>query len=273
MGETRYEIIQASRSIGAQIAAIVTGDVDYARSYGEESANEAERLVDSIADRIEDSDPELKFDPVSGDADRELGKLLSPFVDRFLKVFRREDFRQIHNLPLLLVGPNALHLTVPIDAGNHRATNSIAAMIRARSSNPGLDRSFEFDEREDADQWQTIARLAPFVELRPHEEAATNFFSLFTLSFWFARRSINSSRSPATINFTVDCATNGYQLEYWPQFLFSPMVFGAKLTRPVSAVIPVNYYHFLGWIRGTVKPDGGLYVADPNNTAAMLRAF
>lgn len=140
-------------------------------------------------------------------------------------------------------------------------------------SDPQLGRSFELDDRGDVYRWRRIAARAPFVRLRPRQEAATTFFRLFTFNFWSARRSINSSGGPATVNFTVDCKNSGYQLEYWPQFLYSPTVFGAKLTRPVSAVIPINHYHFQGWIGGAVTPDGGLYVADPNNNAAMLRAF
>ncbi len=273
MADTPEEMTQESLSIGDKIADIVIRDVDYARSYGREPEYTAEHVVDNIADRIDSSDRELEIARVRNYADRELGTLLVPFVDRFLKLVRREDFRQIENLPLLRVGANDLRLEVPIDAGNQRATVSIVARMRAILSDPELRRTSELDERGGAYQWRRIAELAPFVELRPHREAATNFFSLFTLSFWSARRSINSSGGPATVNFTVDCATYGYQLEYWPQFLFSPIVFGAKLTRPVSAVIPVNHYHFQGWIGGTVTPDGGLYVADPNNTATTLRAF
>ena len=162
---------------------------------------------------------------------------------------------------------------VPIDAENQRAAITIVAFMRGRLPRLDLGIGGELDEPWGAPQWRRIAEEAPFVTLRSDRVAATAFFRLFTLNFWTARRSINRSGGPATVYFTVDCKNHGYQLEYWPRFLFSPKVFGPNLTRPVSATIPVNQYRFQGWINNTVTPDGGLYMADANNKAVTLRAF
>ncbi|GGF61455.1 hypothetical protein GCM10007301_21510 [Azorhizobium oxalatiphilum] len=262
-------LIESAYAIGEQIGDLIADAAERSTEFAHQPSGR--RVVEAIATAITERDEELRRDTA---ADYEIGILLAPYVMRFLQVLHRDDFRRLDGLPELRVGPDrgVPGDLVPIDAGNRRALESIMAVAQSDARRPAGGRAIGGEEHVGAEQWQEAARAVGFVEMQPHRTVARNFFSLFTVSFWSARKSVSQS-GVATINFTVDCASHGYQLEYWPRFLYSPVVFGGCLTRPVSAHIPVNHYRFQGWIGGHVTPDGGLYQADASHTNATLRAF
>lgn len=259
------EFIKDSRLIGDHIGNVVTRDAERFGDRG--SGFDASEIIDTIAHQIDRRDARFESSRPEREAAETLASLLAPYVASFMELLRREDFQKLGALPQLQLTPSSM---VPIDATNSRATDSIVATLRQEG--PYLPRSSEFGAKDSAETWQRLGQLASLVELDSLSVVSRNFFRLFTSSFWSARRTLGRG-SAAAIHFTVDCMNHGYQLEYWPQFFFSPTVFGGSLTRPVKATIPVNHYHFQGWKNGNVTRDGGLYLADANNTTAFLRAF
>jgi hypothetical protein len=123
-------------------------------------------------------------------------------------------------------------------------------------------------------QWtqDKAAQINNRVAIVPSAVASKGFVTRFVDSL----RSTVKSRQTATtsyVDYTVDCRASGYQLEYYPIYNNSPVVFGQKLTRPVSQTVLIGSYYFQGWFNGQLTEDGGTYVAAPNSRAATLRAF
>lgn len=74
--------------------------------------------------------------------------------------------------------------------------------------------------------------------------------------------------------FTVHSANSGYQLDYFPQYRYTPTVFGgAKLSTPVSQTIANGHYCFEGRHGGTTTRDPGLHYAGPGSTSSRTTAF
>jgi hypothetical protein len=107
--------------------------------------------------------------------------------------------------------------------------------------------------------------------LDPHS-ATTGFMTLFADSLRSVIRYFNGSGT-SHVRYTVHSRNEGYQLEYHPQFNFSPNVFGSNLTYRVSDTIRIGHYRFQGRRNGTLTADPGVYFAAPGHTEAELTAF
>lgn len=110
------------------------------------------------------------------------------------------------------------------------------------------------------------------VKLLPLREACTGFMTLFSDSLRSAVR-IFRAQNTSYVRYTVHSTGSGYQLEYWPQYKYSPIVFGNGLTTPLDHTVKIGYYHFQGWRNGNVIRDGGVYFASPQNISTHLRDF
>jgi hypothetical protein len=268
MDEIPDDVIRAAGQIGEEIAEEV---VRVARLHDRPLNPEVTnyQTVERIARRIDDFDPELASNETAQVLFLDLTSLFAPYVGRFLNLIRPPDGSMPERLPLLRRRDDRL---IPIDTANERSAKAIVAWARAIRGDSEPDSDLDAATKGGLPAWDRLAKTLPFGDVRPVPEAARNFFSLFTVSYWLGRRSV-AKTGQVTVHFTVDCSQHGYQLEYWPQFLFTPTAFGGSLTRPVSATVPINHYHFHGWLNNVLKPDGGLYPADANNTRARLRAF
>jgi hypothetical protein len=105
----------------------------------------------------------------------------------------------------------------------------------------------------------------------PPAIASRGFLTLFTDSL---RSTVRSQRNANTsyVDYTVHSGS-GYQLEYYPQFNATPLVFGGTPTSPVSQRVLIGRYRFQGWLNGQLTTDGGTYLASPNTPTATLRDF
>jgi hypothetical protein len=79
--------------------------------------------VSSIAAQINVADSQLYGLWLAGYDDKGLSELLAPYVDRFLKFLRREDFRDTRNLPLLIARTNDTSVLVPVDVASLRRSS------------------------------------------------------------------------------------------------------------------------------------------------------
>jgi hypothetical protein len=236
------QMIRASRRIGNDIGEDVLHLGEYRGS--DRGGFSVAKILSAVTRRIDEVDSEVH--KRSGARDAELGKLIGNQMEPFLRLLGSGESAHGDRLTAFREQGDANNI-VPVDVFNPRALASIDAMARN-------------------------AKDAPTIEVLPRRDVAQGFFGLFTLNFWAARRSVGLG-GRAKILYTVDSQASGYQLEYWPQFLYSPVVFGASLTRPVSATIPVNHYRFQGWINNNVTRDTGLYFANAANPNTVLRAF
>jgi hypothetical protein len=96
------------------------------------------------------------------------------------------------------------------------------------------------------------------ITLVPQREASTGFMTLFADSVrsivsWF--RDSNASYVDYEFNSNEP---GGLQVQYHPQYFTSPVVFGPKLSTPVSQRILIGHYYFLGQ-----PPNGGRVIRDP----------
>ena len=255
--------IDAARRIGGLV-----GD---ALSYGEFTGrgNDAERIVEII-----DYQVSLEDDVGEGGriGDSEVEAAFQGHVSSFLDLYRHPEFAEA-GLPVIRAGENGFGAPIPVDLANDRSLASVDALLRQAEGRSDPDRRPASRRAWDPRFWAGLPDAGLTAGLGPRRQVARDFFGLLTASLWGARKSV-ASGGASMVNFTVDCTNHGYQLDYWPQFQFSPVAFGGgRPTRPVTATIPVNHYHFQGWINGAVTQDGGLYAADQFNTAAWLRAF
>lgn len=270
MDEIPDDIIKAAGELSEELSE----DVISSASFGDLAADlevEGSRTVDRLASKIDLRDPELARQELIRGPFPDLATMFAPYVARFVNLLRPDGGAVPQQLPMLRVSSDGIEQLVPIDTANERAAQAVIARNRVTriygSPTPDSEAG-----NVDPEGWDQIAETVPFVDMRPVSEAGRAFFNLFTISFWMGRRSA-ARTGQSMVNFTVDCSNHGYQLEYWPQFLFTPTVFGGNLTRPVSMLVPINHYHFQGWLNNVVTPDGGLYPADPTNTLVTLKAF
>ena len=113
------------------------------------------------------------------------------------------------------------------------------------------------------------------IEIVEEDRASRGFLTLFADSLRTAVRwwSTPSSSTLQANPFTV-YSGNGYQLDYFPQFQYSPVAFaGGKKSSPVTDHVPSNHYKFEGWLNNTVTRDSGTYFAGPASHSAHLRSF
>jgi hypothetical protein len=87
--------------------------------------------------------------------------------------------------------------------------------------------------------------------------------SVRTVVRWFTQPSVQP--------FTVHTQHSKYQLESFPQYCYSPVVFGATLTTPVSGSLVTGHYHFQGWKNNSLVKDSGVYFVGPQSRSATLR--
>jgi hypothetical protein len=122
-------------------------------------------------------------------------------------------------------------------------------------------------------EWARIAatRFSDQLAIVPPATASRGFLTLFTDSL---RSTVRSQRNANTsyVDYTVHSGS-GYQLEYYPQFNATPLVFGGTPTSPVSQRVLIGRYRFQGWLNGKLTTDGGTYLASPNTPSATLRDF
>jgi hypothetical protein len=189
-----------------------------------------------------------------------LTSLWLPYAVRFMEAYY--ELGALDVFPVLRGLQNDFQLPIAVDYKSSRAMQSIFYTYILRGK-----------EYQSHDFRAPIAVTPLSIDYAPRPFALESFVTLFVHGFRWLRSTVSSSRSPSHVNFTVDCTNYGYQLEYFPQFFYSPTVFGGTLTRPVTASIPVNHYHFQGWKNSVLTQDTGLYRADSSSTAATLRAF
>lgn len=112
------------------------------------------------------------------------------------------------------------------------------------------------------------------VALVPQREASTGFMTLFADSLrsivsWFQ----NSNTSHVDYEFNSN-RPGGLQVQYHPQYFTSPVVFGRKLSTPVSQRIVIGHYYFLGQPpNGPVVRDPTVFFASPSNNAGTTVRF
>jgi hypothetical protein len=83
-----------------------------------------------------------------------------------------------------------------------------------------------------------------------------------------------TTMASTTTAFTVHSANSGYQLDYFPQYRYTPTVFGgAALSTPVSQTIATGHYCFEGRKGGTTTRDAGVHYAGPGSTSTRTTAF
>lgn len=130
----------------------------------------------------------------------------------------------------------------------------------------------------DAEQMGEILRTHPnefsnrSVLLLPLRQACAEFMTLFSDSLRSAIRMFRN-QNVSYVRYSVSSTNSGYQLEYWPQYNYTPIVFGNGLTTPLDHTVKIGHYHFQGWRNGKVTRDGGVYFASPQNSSAHLRDF
>jgi hypothetical protein len=101
-------------------------------------------------------------------------------------------------------------------------------------------------------------------------QALTGFMTLIADNLHAAAKAFANSGT-SYLTYTVHANNSGYQLEYYPQYLFSPVVFGSTVTTPVSQRIKIGHYHFQGWRHNQLVQDSNLYFAAPGSTLAHLK--
>jgi hypothetical protein len=110
------------------------------------------------------------------------------------------------------------------------------------------------------------------VEIRDYRAASTGFMILFTDS---VQANVRAAGSTGTthVNYTVNSQNKGYQLEYYPQYNYSPVVFGTTLTYPVTDYIKTGHHYFQAWHHNTLYTDSRARFAGTNNTSTTIQAF
>lgn len=254
-------ILEESREFGMRMAHAVSAGVYRNPELG------ARETVGNIAMYVGHQSRSSE-EPV--DFDWDLRRAYEAYAFRFLKDLQRRP--RWADVPVLMTEANEFGEPVPIDESNERGRRSLAALARRRLSE-APDRGTIQNFADRIGGWRRMQRLGAPIGFQRLERAVETFFGLLTASMWRAGQSFASSRGGSSVTYTVDCANYGYQLEFWPQFYFSPTVFGGNLTRPVTANVTPNHYHFQGWMNGVVVQDGGVHVASAKNTKTILRAF
>jgi len=141
--------------------------------------------------------------------------------------------------------------------------------------NPRARRSFLKGPAPSENFRQTVRAMGEMkvVEVRKPQDALVGFMTLFTDSVTVAALAAASSGGTTYVNYRVTSQNSGYQLEYYPQYNFSPVVFGSTLTYPVTANIKSGHYYFQGWSGGILHTESRVHFAGKNNTSTVIQAF
>lgn len=255
------------------------GDLDFAREIGAS-------IADSLSPwRESDRDEQLKL---SGDVLGALLRIVNRYlrnqsgedaIPRFMNVAGSHYILDLNSFFRLLSFYSHLDgiLTVRAAAQNAFDFPPVLDMFNPRA----LRAVFDDDEisvpaksEKRSDYWR---RWSNFLEKKggtmvEKREATIQFMTLFTDSLRAAVRSFATSNRSNFI-FEVRSNLRGYQLEYYPQYNYSPVVFGSTLTTPVYGTPQTGHYKFQGWHNNQLTIDTGVYLASPTNTVVTLRDF
>ncbi len=204
--------------------------------------------------------------------DREAVAPLTKPVEDVLRVLALSRDAGLHGVIAMSTGAGALAPWVVVDVYSTQVRRSLGGLV------PG-----EWLERRPPDraltEWMRDLAEGPGgslpqpnlrVQVVDEREATRGFVTQIADSFRTAVRYFTSSGGGGQ-RFTVHTRQHQFQLESYPQYWYSPVVFGATLTSPVDGMLATGHYHFQGWQNGTVVTDGGVYFAGPGSTAATLR--
>ncbi len=195
-------------------------------------------------------------------------KLEGPNLNRNLRTvisqFRVSE--KYEELPVLRTITAAFYRANPmVDLSNRRTWRSLglpylSGLTQPRQQERGFRRLLTRD----------VQNSAFPVEMVDRRSAINGFLQLYIESI----RTIGKVGPPDHENqqFTVHTHNHGYQLEYFPQYLYSPVVFGNVLSTPVSSRLATGHYCFQGWRNGTLIRDSGVYYAEPGRST-HLRDF
>jgi hypothetical protein len=203
---------------------------------------------------------------------------------RLYRFFARNDMPFVLALPRMR---NVFNAPVVVDVFSARALQGLSV---ASEPPPA-------DQPETWREWQPLVRrLIEDKKAEPvdREKAYEGTISLFVDTLRALARDSAGRGSPAaalagggtggttpptatastTTAFTVHSANSGYQLDYFPQYRYTPTVFGgATLSTPVSQTIANGHYCFEGRKGGTTTRDPGVHYAGPGSTATRTTAF
>lgn len=114
------------------------------------------------------------------------------------------------------------------------------------------------------------------------KKASVDFVTLFVDTLRALARGSHQKAAiaspPATTAFTVHSGPKnmGYQLSYFPQYRYSPVVFGSTLSTPVVENIATGHWCFEGRQSGATAPpirDPGVHFAGPSRNSTTTTAF
>ncbi len=103
------------------------------------------------------------------------------------------------------------------------------------------------------------------------QEAARGFLTAFVDSVRAMFQGYMASKQTNTL-FTVHSG-HGYQIQVYETWRYSPIVFGATKSSPVSGMLQTGYYKFQGLQSGVLTRDQGVYLAAPHSITATLGDF
>lgn len=169
-------------------------------------------------------------------------------------------------LPTFVGQQNRFQAPIPINVRNPRSAQAIESLL-VQEGRPAIGLS----PSPTPSNWRRVAELSPVVDLRPIREVAANFFGLLSSSLMRVRQALGSGS--ALITFTVSSKNAGYDLDYWPQYMFNPKPFGSVQTTPVTDSVPANDYLFQGWLNGNVTQDPHLHPCHAKRQQSQIRAF
>ena len=184
-------------------------------------------------------------------------------MDSALRLLQLSVAESSPNIFVIDVGENVFGALALVDGFNPRTRAAIS---------PTTEQERRFGRGELLRWFLVASEQNTDVTLINIYQATKGFFELFIDSMQALRRAINGGYF-SSVSFTVNANNRGYQVEYYPQYNYSPVVFGSTVTTPVVGTLQVGHYRFQGWKDGVVTPDRGLYFAGPASTSAQLRDF
>ena len=182
-----------------------------------------------------------------------------------LRIFAHEVTS--HRMLVFTAEENEFKVPPLFDMFNPRARKALSAMDQATAPGENVEARVDLQTwaNQLPDRYSTVA-------FRDEKKAFAAFGTLFAANLLATLRALVSS-TPAYVPVTVTCRKHGYQLESYPQYNFSPVVFGSNLTWPVTDTLKSGHYHFQGWFNNTVTPGGGVHQVGPGKQSVQLRGF